>query len=229
MKIGGFQKFSLIDYPGKISAIIFTQGCNFRCPYCHNPELVDPQNFSDLIPEKEIFDFLKKRLGKLDAVCITGGEPTLHRDLPEFIKKIKSLGFLIKLDTNGTNPEMLHQIISKRLVDYLAMDIKAPLAKYSVITGTLVNEYHIARSIGMIENSNIEYEFRSTLVKHLLSNEDVLNMGILLGSAKRYYLQKFVPGKTLDAELNPLSGFSQESLNLLVSKMQNSFTEFVVR
>ena len=229
MKIGGFQKFSLIDFPGKISAIIFTQGCNFRCPYCHNPELVDPQNFSDEIPEKEIFDFLKKRQGKLDAVCITGGEPTLHLDLPEFLKKIKKMGYLIKLDTNGTNPDMLHQVISEKLADYLAMDIKAPLAKYAVVAGKPVNQYHIVRSIGMIENSGLEYEFRSTLVKHLISPEDVLKMGMMLGPAKRYFLQKFVPGKTLDAELNPLSGFSQESLNLLVSKMQGDFAEFVVR
>jgi len=229
MKIGGFQKFSLIDFPGKLSAIIFTQGCNFRCSYCHNPELVDPEEFSKLIPEKEIFDFLKKRQGKLDAVSITGGEPTLHKDLPDFIRKIKEMGFLVKLDTNGTNPEMLNKIIEKDLVDYLAMDIKAPLAKYSDITGSKINDTDILNSIRLLENSGVDYEFRSTVVKDLLTSDDVLNMGNMLGHAKRYFLQKFVPSKTLDKGLEKLSSFSQETLNLLTSKMQDNFAEFVVR
>lgn len=229
MKIGGFQRFSLIDFPGKISAIIFTQGCNFRCPYCHNPDLVDTQKFTTPIPEEEIFSFLSKRKGKLDAVSITGGEPTLHKDLPDFILKIKKMGFLIKLDTNGTNPEMLRKIIQKKLVDYLAMDIKAPLAKYSEVTGCLVNEYHIARSIGMIENSCIEYEFRSTLVDKVLTVRDVLKMGMLLGPAKRYFLQKFVATKTLDEGVKKFSSFSQDSLDLLLNRMRGYFPELVIR
>ncbi|OQX50761.1 MAG: anaerobic ribonucleoside-triphosphate reductase activating protein [Candidatus Cloacimonas sp. 4484_209] len=130
MKIGGFQKVSLIDYPGKICAIVFTRGCNFRCPYCHNPELVLPENYSPLIPEEEIFSFLEKRRGKLDAVEITGGEPTLQEDLTEFIRKIKEMGFLVKLDTNGSFPSVLEKVIYSGLVDYIAMDVKAPLEKY---------------------------------------------------------------------------------------------------
>lgn len=229
MQIGGFQKFSLIDFPGKISAIVFTQGCNFRCPYCHNPELVDPQKYTQLIPENKIFAFLQTRRGQLDAVSITGGEPTLHHDLPDFIHKIKEMGFLVKLDTNGTNPEMLSQIIKQDLVDYMAMDIKAPLQKYSILTGSEVDESTILRSISLIEKSGIDYEFRSTLVKHLLTPDDVLNMGIMLGPAKRYFLQKYVPNKSLDIGLEKLSNFSQDSLNILISKMQGNFAEFVVR
>ena len=139
------------------------------------------------------------------------------------------MGFLVKLDTNGTNPEMLSRIIEEGFVDYLAMDIKAPLTKYSRITRSKINEYHILRSAGMIENSGIDYEFRSTLVKHLLTSDDVLKMGNMLGPAKRYFLQKFVPSKTLDRGLEKLSSFSQDTLNLLISKMQGNFAEFVVR
>jgi pyruvate formate lyase activating enzyme len=229
MRIGGFQKFSLIDFPGKISAIVFTQGCNFRCPYCHNPELVDPRRYSALIPEEQIFDFLLTRKGKLEALSITGGEPTLQPDLLEFIKKVRKMGFLIKLDTNGTNPQMLNNIIQSGLVDYLAMDIKAPIKKYSILTGSEIDESAILQSISLIENSGVDYEFRSTLVKHLLTPDDVLDMGIMLRTAKRYFLQKFVPSKTLDKGLEKLSNFSQESLNLLVTKMQGNFGEFIVR
>ncbi|HEC86320.1 MAG TPA: anaerobic ribonucleoside-triphosphate reductase activating protein, partial [Thermoplasmatales archaeon] len=140
MIIGGFQRFSLIDYPGKICAIIFTQGCNFRCPYCHNPELVNPKLFQEPIDENDIFRFLEMRKGKLDAVEITGGEPTLQPDLIEFMRKIKAMGFLIKLDTNGTNPEVVEKIIKNKLVDYIAMDVKAPLEKYEKVVRAKVDK-----------------------------------------------------------------------------------------
>ncbi|OPX26568.1 MAG: anaerobic ribonucleoside-triphosphate reductase activating protein [Candidatus Cloacimonas sp. 4484_143] len=229
MKIGGFQKFTLIDYPGKLAAVVFTQGCNFRCPYCHNPELVYPKDFQQSIPTSQIFNFLKNRIGKLDAVSITGGEPTLQNKLPEFMQKIKEMGFLIKLDTNGTNPEMIEQLITSELVDYLAMDIKAPLMKYDDITKTKVNIENIEKSILLIENSGIEYEFRSTLVKDLLSSEDVEDMGLMLGKADKYFLQKFVLPAKLESKLNEFSSFSQDSLNLLIHKMQGNFGEFLVR
>ena len=130
MLIGGFQKCSLIDYPGKICAIVFTLGCNFRCSYCHNPELVYPELFNKPIPEEEIFSFLPKRRGKLDAVTITGGEPTLQADLIDFILRIKKLEFLVKLDSNGSDPDVLENAISSEAPDYIAMDVKAPLEKY---------------------------------------------------------------------------------------------------
>jgi len=167
MKIGGFQRFSLIDYPAKISAIIFTQGCNFRCPYCHNPELVDPKLFTSAIDEDLILSFLRKRVGKLDGVVITGGEPLLQHDLIEFIKKVKEMGYLIKLDTNGSYPEKLERLLD--LIDYIAMDIKAPLEKYHDVVRTDVCTEKIMESITIILNGDIDYEFRTTVVKAFLT------------------------------------------------------------
>jgi len=139
MIIAGLQKFSLIDYPGKICAIIFTRGCNFRCQYCHNPELVIPEKYAPSIPISQIYEFLESRRGKLDAISITGGEPTQHIDLIEMLEKIKNMGFLTKLDTNGSRPETLEKIISRKLVDYFAMDIKTSIKDYSRIAGHSVD------------------------------------------------------------------------------------------
>lgn len=150
MVIGGLQKFSLIDYPHKISAIIFTIGCNFRCPFCHNPELVNPKLYPEKIPEKGVLKFLESRREKLDAVVITGGEPSLHKDLYQFISKIKSMNFLVKLDTNGTNPHILSKLIKDNLLDYLAMDIKGSLDKYEEIAGIKVNLENIKESVKII-------------------------------------------------------------------------------
>lgn len=196
MIIGGFQKFSMIDYPGKISAIIFTQGCNFRCGYCYNSELVNPKFFTSPIPEDDVISFLKTRKGKVEAVVITGGEPTLQSDLISFIKKVKRLGFLAKLDTNGSDPEMLNKAL--KLVDYVAMDVKAPIKKYKKIAHVNIDPKKIIESINIIMNSNIGYEFRTTVVKSLLSNDDFLDIGMSIKGANLYVLQKFVPSKTLD-------------------------------
>jgi pyruvate formate lyase activating enzyme len=198
MIIAGLQHFSLIDYPGKICAIVFTQGCNFRCPYCHNPELVDPNRFQQTINYDTIFSFLEKRKGEIDAVEITGGEPTIQNDLEEFIQKIKDMGYLVKLDTNGSNSIILEQLISKNLIDYIAMDIKAPLKKYKEITGVNVDTKEIEKCINLITGSGIEYEFRTTWVNSLLSEKDILEIGKILKGAKRYILQEFIPSKTLD-------------------------------
>ena len=224
MFIGGFQKFSLIDYPGKICAIVFTQGCNFRCPYCHNPELVKPELFERPIPEEEILSFLKNRVGKLDAVEITGGEPTLQRDLLEFIKKIKDMGFLMKLDSNGTNPEILEKAIKEKIVDYLAMDVKAPLEKYSKVVGTKVDTKKIRQSIDLIMNSGIDYEFRTTIVRSLLSKEDIIGIGKLIRGARMYFLQKFIPTKTLDPNFLKETTYSSEELESL-RKIISGFVE----
>ncbi len=196
MRIGGFQKCSLIDYPGKICAIVFTLGCNFRCSYCHNPELVYPELFNKPIPEEEIFSFLTRRRGKLDAVTITGGEPTLQADLLDFILKIKKLGFLVKLDTNGSNPEIMENVISSKSVDYIAMDVKAPLEKYQEITDFTIEPERIKKTIELIMNSNIDYEFRTTIVKSELDENDISKIGELIKGAKLCVLQKYVsPGK----------------------------------
>lgn len=229
MRIGGFQKFSLIDFPGKLSAIVFTQGCNFRCPYCHNPELVDSSKFGEIIPEDEIFSFLTTRIGKLDAVSITGGEPTLHSDLPAFIERIKNMEFLVKLDTNGTNPDLVKYLIDGNLVDYLAMDIKAPLNKYSEVTRVEIDIDKIARSIELIKNSGVDYEFRSTLVKGLLSYVEVVNIAKMIGKAKRFFLQNFVASKTLDKRFMEASSFSDENMISLKEVFNHNIGEFALR
>ncbi len=198
MLIGGFQKCSLIDYPGKISAIIFTLGCNFRCSYCHNPELVYPELFNKPIPEEEVFSFLDKRIGKLDAVTITGGEPTLQTDLLDYTLRIKKLGFLIKLDSNGSNPDILQDVLGSKTIDYIAMDVKAPLEKYGEVTGSGIESEKIKNSIELTMNSNTAYEFRVTVTKSELDEGDILKIGKLIEGAKLCVLQKYVaPGKNI--------------------------------
>jgi pyruvate formate lyase activating enzyme len=210
MNIGGLQQFTMIDYPDKTAAIVFTLGCNFRCGYCHNPELVLPEKFNPSLDEDKIFEFFKTRIGKLDAISITGGEPTLQKDLPQFMKKVKDLGFLIKLDSNGTNPKMLKEIIDHKLVDYIAMDIKAPLEKYEEVIQAQINLEDIKKSIQMIMDSGIEYEFRTTIVKSQLSVADLIDIGKLIKGAEIYYLQKFVPSKANDEEFLKKTTYSDE-------------------
>lgn len=197
MIIGGFEKLTLIDFPGEIAAIIFTQGCNFRCQFCYNPLLVWPLEDSklkyrkdhSLIEEGDLFAFLESRKGKLDGVVITGGEPTLHPDLPEFIAKIKKLGYKVKLDTNGTNPEMLLAVLKH--LDYIAMDLKAPYNKYEQVTGTKANLANIKKSVKIIMESGLPYEFRTTVVPGLIKKDDIREMGEILRGADKWYLQFF--------------------------------------
>ena len=199
MLIGGLQKFSLIDYPEHLSAIVFTQGCNFRCQFCYNPMLVCPadelQNKKNqkvsLVLEGSFFDFLKNRMGKLDAVVISGGEPTLQNDLPEFIKKIKDLGFKVKLDTNGTNPQMIEKLYSENLLDYVAMDLKSSLHRYDLIIGVQPDLDKIKNSIKLIMQNKVDYEFRTTVVPELIEIDDIKLMAELLKGAKKWYLQQF--------------------------------------
>lgn len=219
MKIGGFQKVSLIDYPGKISAVVFTQGCNFRCPFCHNPELVDPERFANRIPEPEILAFLEKRKGRLDAVVITGGEPTLQSELIPFTIHLKAMGYLIKLDTNGALPDVLEDLLGRGLIDYLAMDIKAPLERYDEITKTKTDVERIRRSISLITGSGVDYEFRTTAVRSLLGLQELEAIGRLIPGAKRFVLQKFVPTKTLDRDYLGESSYSDAELKTVVEKL----------
>ena len=172
MIIGGLQKFTLIDFPGRISATVFLSGCNFRCPWCYSKELVMPQEIKKhpKISEKDFFDFLKLRKGTLEGIVVCGGEPTINNDLPEFIKKIKKLGYAVKLDTNGSNPRMLENLLDKKLVDYVAMDIKAPKEKYEKLAGKKVSVKNIDESISALlalslrnnREDKIGYEFRTT-------------------------------------------------------------------
>ena len=230
MKIGGLQKFSLIDYPGKISAVVFVQGGNFRCPYCHNRDLVLPEYFSPEIPETEVLEFLEGRKGKLQGVVITGGEPTIFPDLPEFLKKIKRIGFQIKLDTNGSNPEMLELLIKESLIDYLAMDIKAPLEKYPEITNFQINKDILIKSIEIITSSGIPYEFRTTVIKDLLNQIDILKISNLIKGSKRYALQNFHPSeKLIENSFKNKKGFSEEEILNLKKKLEDKFGEIIVR
>jgi len=198
MRIGGFQKLSLLDYPGKLSAIIFTLGCNFRCPFCYVPHLVLPEMMKKIkeIPAEYVLAYLKKRRRFLDAVVASGGEATIHSDLPDFLKEIKSMGYLVALETNGSNNRMLRQLISDGLVDYVEMDLKAPLEfnKYNRAVGGVLTEEifkNIRESVKMLLTSSIDYEFRTTLVKELHTKEDILEICRSIKGARRYYLQNF--------------------------------------
>ncbi len=201
MLILGWQKTSVIDYPGHVTTIVFTGGCNFRCPYCHNPELVLPEKMSGLtrILEEEFFNWLVSRKGKVDAVEVTGGEPTLQNDLEIFIRKIKDMKFKVKLDSNGTNPGVLERLMKDELVDYVAMDIKAPLRRYSEIVGVDVDIGKIARSKELIMDMAKDYEFRTTVFP-MLDIKDFKDIGEFIRGAKRYYLQQFRNKGTLSAD-----------------------------
>lgn len=226
MKVGGLVKFSLNDYPSKSSAVVFTLGCNFRCTYCHNPELVLPEQYAKEIPEAEIFDFLQSRVGKLDAVVISGGEPTQHADLLEFFKKIKEMGFLTKLDTNGTRPLIIKNLIDQKLLDYIAMDIKAPLKseKYKEIVKVPIDIDAIENSISIIINSQLSHEFRTTIVKSLTTFDDIREIVKEIKGAQNYFLQKFVSaGKLLDESFSNEISYSHEELNSLATELSSSF------
>ncbi len=228
MRIGGLQKFSLIDYPGKISAIIFTIGCNFRCPFCHNPDLVD-ETIENELDEEKFFEFLEKRKGSLDAVTITGGEPTMQDDLLPFIKKIKGMGFLVKLDSNGTNPQVLKKAIKEKLVDYIAMDIKSPLEKYGATVGRAVDLKKIKESIEIIKNSGLDYEFRTTVVKALLPKEDFPLIGKAIKGAKKYFLQKFVATRILNPQFIKKTTYSDEEFEEIRKTMLEYVKECNIR
>ncbi|GBE35972.1 pyruvate formate-lyase 1-activating enzyme [bacterium BMS3Bbin07] len=204
MTIGGLQKFSLIDYPGKISAIVFMQGCNFRCAYCYNRELVCPHLFKEPIPENEILSFLDSRKGLLNGVVVTGGEPLLQDDLGEFLGQVKAMGYQIKLDTNGSRPDRLEPLISKGLVDYMAMDYKAPLSRYPGVTGVEIDKERIRRSIEVITGSGLSYEMRTTVFSGL-EMSDLLDMMMELQSmnVESYFLQLFKPFLGCKEDLSP--------------------------
>jgi pyruvate formate lyase activating enzyme len=230
MIIGGFQRFSLIDFPGKICAIVFTQGCNFRCPYCHNPELVDTTLPGvGTVSDQEVMSFLERRKGKLDAVTITGGEPLMHPDLEDFLSRVRALGYLIKLDTNGSFPRRLEGILRSESVDYLAMDIKATPEKYRSVIRKEIDISKILESITLIKNSGLDHEFRTTVVKPLFEREDFLEIGRLAENCKLYALQRFVPSKTLDKEYLNRETYSDEELDNFKAIMETFVQKCIVR
>lgn len=194
MKINNYIKNSFIDYPGQICTSIFVSGCNMNCWYCHNRELLDSLGLVD--KTEEVLSFLETRKGKIDAVAISGGEPTLQKGLKEFIIKVKQMGFKIKLDTNGLRPEVLEDLLNNNLLDYVAMDIKAPYKKYEEITGVIINFENLNKSINLLKNSKINYEFRTTFTPDL-NLEDVKEIGEIVKGAKNFSLQNYRPVNNL--------------------------------
>lgn len=196
MIFGGLTKFSLKDYPGKVSCIVYTSGCNFVCPFCHNGGIVlDPPSF----PKTEVMDFLEERKGQLDGVVITGGEPTIHSDLGDFCWKVKDLGYLVKLDTNGYKPEVIHNLIKNNIIDFIAMDVKTSWEKYNLAAGVTIDQNKIKKSIEIIKESDIQKIFRTTVVPGLVNEEDIEKIREYVSPAP-YYLNDFSPEHVLDSE-----------------------------
>jgi len=228
IKIGGLQKLTMVDYPGKIAATVFLTGCNFKCGFCHNFDIVDPDIVSGRVPlpESEFFDFLDSKIGLIDGICITGGEPTINSDLMDFIKKIKDKGFLIKLDTNGSNPEMLEKLLKDKLLDFVAMDVKTSPEKYEE---TIIGKIHpvksrvagsrhggifnrVKKSVDIIKNSGIDYEFRTTVVPGIIEKGDIEKIGQWLQGSKKFALQQFRNHKVLDKTFEKIQPYPDETL-----------------
>lgn len=191
MKFGGLQKLTLLDYPGKMACTVFTSGCNLRCPFCHNAGLVTHID-GDFISQQDLLQFLSTRKGKLEGLCLTGGEPLLNKDVAQFLAEVKQMGFSVKLDTNGTNPNLLKQLIDGKLVDYVAMDIKNSQAKYSLTCGVNVNMEDIEKSVHLLKLGQVDYEFRTTVVRQLHTEQDIEDIARWLVGSKTWYLQQFV-------------------------------------
>lgn len=233
MKLSAIQRFTILDYPDKVACIAFTPGCNMRCGFCHNPEFVLPEKIqelqADFIAEETFFNFLDKRQGLLEGVVVSGGEPTIWQDLPEFFRKIKEKGFATKLDTNGNNPVMLKRLLDEKLVDYVAMDVKTSLAEYSKLVGGGAKAENIAESINLLKTSGIPYEFRTTLIKEIHTEQVLKDMEKLLQGSARYYLQVFRPGHTLNPVFAAYHPFSSEEMQGLVKRFSAVAKEVGIR
>lgn len=232
MKIGGLQKTTLVDYPGKIACTIFLSGCNFRCPFCYSKELVLPEEIErhPEIREKELFDFLKQRKGMVDACVLCGGEPTINPDIGRFIKKIKDLGYSIKIDTNGYCPDKLKELIDAKLIDYIAIDVKACFRDYSKATGINIDIDKIKQSIELIKNSGIDYELRTTIVPNIHTKETIIEMANDIGKAKKYFLQTFRNDKeTISRSFNNVKPFPEEELREIIKEISPLFESVKIR
>ncbi|PRX35526.1 pyruvate formate lyase activating enzyme [Orenia metallireducens] len=225
MKIAGLQRTSLIDYPEHIATVVFTQGCNYKCPYCHNASLIaNSSERSSYLSLEDLWNFIEKRKKLIDGISITGGEPTLQPGLIDFIKEIKATGLKVKLDTNGSNPDILAELLAANLLDYIAMDIKSSLQSYSAVVGEC-NLDKVKKSIELIKSSKIDYEFRTTVVPTLHTEQDFKDIGELIAGAERYYIQNFRPINTLDKGLEELSSFPPDKLN----KFKEIVSPYVVK
>lgn len=227
MLIAGLQKTTLIDYPGKLACTVFLAVCNFRCPWCYSKELVLPSEIAKQprISEKEFFDFLRQRQGKLEGVVLCGGEPTVHKDLPQFARKIKNLNYFVKLDTNGSNPEMLKNLINQKLVDYVAMDIKiSQKPSYEMIMGEGVKMEHIEESVEFLKRDLVDFEFRTTVVPGVHEKKDFIEISKWIGGKNvKYYLQNFRPEKTIDPEFEKIKPYPEEWLKQVAQKIAPHF------
>lgn len=217
MKISGLMKLTLLDFPGHVACTVFLAGCNFRCPFCHNGSLVRGGDIE--ISREELLSFLKKRQGVLDGVCITGGEPLMNKDVAELIKEIKSLGYLVKLDTNGSYPEKLAELLSAELVDYVAMDVKSSKKRYAKACGTDVDTEKIQKSIEILKSSGIEHEFRTTVVKGIHTADDIAECAALIGADENYFLQSYTESEDIIAP-EGLSSFTHDELNQILAAAQ---------
>ncbi len=222
MKIYGLQKMTLLDFPGRVACTIFTGGCNFRCPFCHNALLVTDIDEENTYTEEYVLDFLATRKGLLDGVCITGGEPLINSDIADFIKKIKALGFAVKIDTNGSNPELLERLINDGIIDYVAMDIKNSPEKYSVTAGVKnLDMKKITKSVEILKGGRVDCEFRTTVVKQFHTVGDISAAAEFIAGAPRYFLQNFSDSGNLIGE--NMSAVSKETLE----EMKAAATRFV--
>ena len=230
MLIGGLQKLTLIDYPDKIAATVFLIGCNFFCPWCYNPELVLSEAIKKCpkISEKYFFDFLKKRKGLLEGVVICGGEPTINKELPDFIKKIKKLDYLVKLDTNGSNPEMVRALLDAHLLDYFAMDIKTSIALYPALVGDHILAEHVSETARLLIASGVPYEFRTTMIREMHTDDVIHSMAQELDGARLLYLQEFRPQHTLNPAFEKYHAFSHEEMEGHADKIFRKHIEQVV-
>lgn len=227
MIIDGFQKLTLLDFPGTMACILFTKGCNLKCPFCHNGPLVLNKDKNGLISEEEIFEYLKKRKKILDGVVISGGEPLLQKDIKRFIFDIKKLGYKIKIDTNGTSPNLLKELIDENLIDYVAMDIKNMFEKYPKITGCKnINIDNIKKSIEVLKSKKIDYEFRTTIVKEFHEVNDIKKILSYIGDSK-YFIQNFVDSENVIK--SGLHGFTKEELSNINDELKKEFTNFKIR
>lgn len=222
MLISGLQKLTLLDYPGRVACTVFTGGCNFRCPFCHNASLVIPERMAHDSSEETVLAFLKKRQGILDGVAVTGGEPLLHKDIDEFLKKVKDLGYQIKLDTNGSFPDRLIELCKAGLVDRVAMDIKNSPELYEKTVGAKVNMADIERSKDFLLSGTVDYEFRTTTVKGLHTAESIKEAAKWISGAKEYYLQQFKDSGDILA-MGGLGAFNEEEME----RLREAAAEFV--
>lgn len=214
MVFGGMQKLTLLDYPGRVACTLFTKGCNFYCPFCHNAFLVDLDGREETISAEYVLDYLKKRKGILDGVCITGGEPLIHGELEDFIKAVKEIGYSVKLDTNGSFPQKLKALVNDGLIDYVAMDIKNCLSKYHATSGcNSLNIADIEESIKFLMEENVDYEFRTTVAMELHTPQDIDELTQYIVGAKKYFIQNFVDsGNILQENLHPVDEKTLETM-----------------